>query len=632
MPLAGARRTTKPILGSLDTNSPAATRASRKRRESLHIADAGCWPDPLEAAVQKHEKQAQKLRQTQEDHAVEAEWRARLREVEEAAENGRRDAEVAAEAERRVTAETAAAAEAVVAEKAARVVAALEEADVQRAHEEADAAARQVAKKKAKQDAQERKARRLSAAAWAERPASQAMLWPCEVDLQVAASVPLPATPVQQRYEGRLSRARKVNSERRSVTMRSGALSALSCKPRALSPVLGAEEEAEVETAAEVKEGAAAAEEEVAAEAEAEAGGMEEEVEEEAAVVVAKEEVVVVAAGAAGAAPNSAQVPAEANSRTPAGGGGERPSSWQDWRPAGLDLPGLASNLGLDLAAWRETSSTPELASPMPPPPRLAGRPVNDRAALVSHARTTALGAAAWAVAGATIALSLRRARALNLHRGRTPVESSTRVLSLVHAAISSVWAARLLQARGGFCGPFTFVKRLEDSDATNTRAEDTLLRFSTSYWLADMLYLLAVERDPLFLAHHGVCLTIWPGSLFTGCGAMVPLLATALGEASTPLLNAWWLAKRAGAARLERPLSRAFTAAFVPLRSVLLPVYAYALARSALSGRLDRRLGAATARLWAVLLLAAVGGGVAWSRALLAGFLKANRLPRQLA
>ncbi len=36
--------------------------------------------------------------------------------------------------------------------------------------------------------------------------------------------------------------------------------------------------------------------------------------------------------------------------------------------------------------------------------------------------------------------------------------------------------------------------------------------------------------------------------------------------------------------------------------------------------------------RLWALLLLSAVGGGVAWSQALLAGFLKARRLPRQLA
>ena len=108
------------------------------------------------------------------------------------------------------------------------------------------------------------------------------------------------------------------------------------------------------------------------------------------------------------------------------------------------------------------------------------------------------------------------------------------------------------MQARGGICEPFTFIKRLESSDARNRRAEETplshstltlivtlivtltltptllapaphphphpdqerLLTFSTSYWLSDLLYLLAAERDPLFLAHHAVCLTIWPGSL----------------------------------------------------------------------------------------------------------------------
>ena len=80
MPLAGARRTTtKSILGSLDTNAAAVpdTRASRKRRESLHIADAACWPDPSEAAVK-----TQKLKQAQEDRAVAKEWRARLLEAE----------------------------------------------------------------------------------------------------------------------------------------------------------------------------------------------------------------------------------------------------------------------------------------------------------------------------------------------------------------------------------------------------------------------------------------------------------------------------------------------------------------------------------------------------------------------
>ena len=70
-------------------------------------------------------------------------------------------------------------------------------------------------------------------------------VWPSEEDLLLGASVPLPATPVQQRYEGRLSRARKVNSERRSVTR---------LTPAAVEKEEGGEEDvkAEVEEVAEM--------------------------------------------------------------------------------------------------------------------------------------------------------------------------------------------------------------------------------------------------------------------------------------------------------------------------------------------------------------------------------------------
>ena len=74
-------------------------------------------------------------------------------------------------------------------------------------------------------------------------------VWPSEEDLLLGTSVPLtePATPVQQRYEGRLSRARKVNSERRSVTRQTRT-------PAAVEKEEGGEEDvkAEVEEAAEM--------------------------------------------------------------------------------------------------------------------------------------------------------------------------------------------------------------------------------------------------------------------------------------------------------------------------------------------------------------------------------------------
>jgi len=241
------------------------------------------------------------------------------------------------------------------------------------------------------------------------------------------------------------------------------------------------------------------------------------------------------------------------------------------------------------------------------------------------HMRRVGVLAVRWAALAAVLTILLRRAHILGLHRGRTPIEASTRLVSLVHATLAAVQAARLLHARGAFCTPASFVGMLEQRGCVNTPDECRLLRFSASYWLADLAYLLGFERDPLFLAHHAICLSIWPGALACGVGAPVPLIATAFGEASTPLLNMWWLAKRSGAKRLEQPLADAFTATFIPLRAVILPVYAYRLSASAFAGRLDERIGPYRVRLWSAMLLAAVGGGFVWSHTLVRGALKAR-------
>ena len=50
------------------------------------------------------------------------------------------------------------------------------------------------------------------------------------------------------------------------------------------------------------------------------------------------------------------------------------------------------------------------------------------------------------------------------------------------------------------------------------------------------------------------------------------------------------------------------------------------AFLRAAFSGKLDAVLGAARARLWAVLIAAAGAGSLVWAKALVAGFLKAQK------
>ena len=106
-----------------------------------------------------------------------------------------------------------------------------------------------------------------------------------------------------------------------------------------------------------------------------------------------------------------------------------------------------------------------------------------------------------------------------------------------------------------------------------------------------------------------------------------MPLIALALGEATTPLLGAWWLAKTSAkkstgghSSAIELHLARAFTLSFLLIRIGVLPAYCAALVRASVRGELDEALGPRRARLWAVLLAGVVGGGFVWGRSLVRG------------
>jgi hypothetical protein len=90
-------------------------------------------------------------------------------------------------------------------------------------------------------------------------------------------------------------------------------------------------------------------------------------------------------------------------------------------------------------------------------------------------------------------------------------------------------------------------------------------------------------------------------------------------------LLNAWWLAKRAGQTRSARFLSRAFTAGFLAVRVFILPFFVLAFTRQALrhGGVVEQRVGRPRAQLWAALIMLSMVGGLVWARSLVRGFLK---------
>ena len=120
-------------------------------------------------------------------------------------------------------------------------------------------------------------------------------------------------------------------------------------------------------------------------------------------------------------------------------------------------------------------------------------------------ARRTGVHAARFALGGILTALFLRRAKFLNLHRGTTPYEAASRVVSVVHATVASIRSLQLAHARGGLKSPFTLFDPWlsgAQGSAPNTAEESEVFAFSSGYWIADLLYLLGYERDPLFVLH----------------------------------------------------------------------------------------------------------------------------------
>ena len=226
---------------SESANAPANGRApvSKKkknlRRESLHIKDATAWPDPKEALTAVLQARQEAKNAVAARLAAEEQAEAIHRAAEERLAANRRVAEEKAEAERRAAADKAEAERRMEEDKARQVIEALEAADAERSRLEAEAVARREAKKKAKADALERKARRLSAAQWAE-PSAELAVWPAEFapmpsqpEEEAEESISDGAPPPQhQRYAGRLARARSSNRQAMMSRARAASSSSVS--------------------------------------------------------------------------------------------------------------------------------------------------------------------------------------------------------------------------------------------------------------------------------------------------------------------------------------------------------------------------------------------------------------------
>lgn len=157
----------------------------------------------------------------------------------------------------------------------------------------------------------------------------------------------------------------------------------------------------------------------------------------------------------------------------------------------------------------------------------------------------------------------------------------------------------------------------------TNTPSQNTVIEFSTAYFLLDLLhYLLFFPSDVLFILHHVATLYVLLTCRYVVChGAYAILLLLILAEVTSPCQNTWSLARtrRAqspSADRLVRFLSPSFLAFYGLVRGLVAPLYVMDLAASYWRGEKDGGGVPMWARTsWVVIMAVGIAASMLWVR-----------------
>ncbi|GBG63646.1 hypothetical protein CBR_g38957 [Chara braunii] len=158
-------------------------------------------------------------------------------------------------------------------------------------------------------------------------------------------------------------------------------------------------------------------------------------------------------------------------------------------------------------------------------------------------------------------------------------------------------------------------------------------MQFSLAYFIVDMLHLLVGTPDDwLYIFHHimtsSYMMSCW---LYTKHGAISVMLLIAAGEATSPCLNTWTLARIARtesrfAARLYSAMSPFFTVYFTLIRAGIGPWLVWKLGSFYVPGYGDAVIPRWLAVSWVVLTVGAVGGSMVWVYQLWRGLIKFYR------
>ncbi|KZV39970.1 hypothetical protein F511_15632 [Dorcoceras hygrometricum] len=199
--------------------------------------------------------------------------------------------------------------------------------------------------------------------------------------------------------------------------------------------------------------------------------------------------------------------------------------------------------------------------------------------------------------------------------------EASSCIMSLVHGNPAFVLSIFSILRSQNSVTQLGFASR-------NTAFQNSVLEYSISYFLLDLLhYMVLVPSDVLFILHHVATLYVLMTCRYVfGVGAVAILGVLVLAEATTTCQNTWSLARyckddSTKAAALCDFLSPIFYAYYSVVRGILGPLFAYKIGLYFTHGLGDAVLPNWAWISWMVVIASGIGVSILWVLLLWTGF-----------
>ncbi|KAJ0763364.1 putative TLC domain-containing protein [Helianthus annuus] len=172
-----------------------------------------------------------------------------------------------------------------------------------------------------------------------------------------------------------------------------------------------------------------------------------------------------------------------------------------------------------------------------------------------------------------------------------------------------------------------------------NTPFQTLVFDFSIAYFIIDTShYLIFTPHDHLFILHHVAVLYVFITCRYVvGYGGFAILILLMLAEVTSPLQNAWSLARYrkdevAAAARVYRGLSPYFYGVYTVVRGVFGPLFVYKLVVFYLNGGGDGVVPFWAWASWMVVIVSAILLSMLWVSCLWLNLFKERSKMRKLS